>query len=108
MRITKNKLKQIIAEEIKNEAARAGGVAVGGETGGWARDPSSGFEEEEEIIGDEPVESARDLSDSINDVILHLRAMEKRDPTVGALANELIKVQQELDRQANERTAEEQ
>ena len=101
MKITKARLKEIIKEEIVKEAG-PGGVAVGGETGGWARDPANDYESEEEIIGDEPTQSAQELSATIDSVIVHLRALEKQEPSLRPITNELVKVQQELDRQAAE------
>ena len=102
MKITKTRLKEIIKEEIIKEAAGPGGVAIGAETGGWARDPENDYESEEEIIGDEPAESAQELSATIDSVIVHLRALEERMPELRAITGELVKVQQELDRQAAE------
>lgn len=101
MKITKAKLKEIIKEEIIKEAGPAG-MGTGGEMGGWSRDPESGFEEKEEIIGGDPIGSARELAARLNDAILYLRAKEEREPEAATYAAELLRVQQELDRQAGE------
>jgi len=101
MKITTETLRQIIREEILHEVSIASGERTV---------PASGLNsalDDIETIGGGVEGSPAELATRLNDAILYLRAHEQKDPSAGAIADELIKIQKELDHQASHLAGEE-
>ena len=94
MKISLEKLKKIISEELQKEVSIASGertVPVQG--------PESHFDQIKTIGGG--VEgSPAELATQLDDAIIYLRSREKEDPSAAPIADQLIKMQQELNYQA--------
>lgn len=94
MKITTETLRQIIKEEILHEVSIASGERTV---------PASGLDralDGIETIGGGVEGSPAKLAAQLNNAILYLRGHEKKDPKAGEIADELIKMQKELDHQA--------
>tara|TARA_R100000008_G_scaffold85545_1_gene75772 strand:- start:1716 stop:2021 length:306 start_codon:yes stop_codon:yes gene_type:complete len=101
MKITTETLRQIIREEILHEVSIASGERTV---------PASGLDaalDGVETIGGGVEGSPAELAARLNDAILYLRGHEQKDPVAGTIADELIKMQKELDHQAAHLSGEE-